>query len=152
MGLRQYLGLWSRYLVLHGVGSADYSTILQICPEEKKTFISCNICLLKYLSLSEFSKTKENQPWIFIGRTDAEAEAPVLTTTDVKSQLTGKDPDAGKDRGQEEKGMTEDEIVGWYHRFNGHESEQTLWAGDGQGRLVCCVYGVTMSRTWLAPE
>ena len=66
---------------------------------------------------------KGNQPWIFIGRTDAEAEAPILWPPDVKSQLTGKDPDAGKDWRQEEKGMTEDEIVGWHHWLNGHECE-----------------------------
>ena len=80
MGLHQYLGLWGRCLVLHGVGNAGYSTILQINPEEKRTFISCKISLLKYLSLSEFFKTKQNQSWIFIGRTDAEAEAPILAT------------------------------------------------------------------------
>ena len=65
----------------------------------------------------------------------------------MKSQLTGKDPHAGKDGGQEGKGMTEDEMVGWYHRFNGHESEQTLLTGEGQGSLVCCVHGVTISWT-----
>ena len=71
---------------------------------------------------------------------------------EAKNQLTGKDPDSEKDSGQEEKGMTEDEMVGWHHRFNGLESEQTLWTSNGQGSLVCCVYGVTMSRIWLAPE
>ena len=65
---------------------------------------------------------KGNQPWIFIGRTDAEAEAPILWSPNVKSWLSGKDPDAGKDWRWEEKGMTEDEMVGWYHRLNGHES------------------------------
>ena len=63
----------------------------------------------------------EDQSWVFIGRTDAEAETPTLWPTDAKSCLTGKDPDAGKDGGQEEKGRTEDEIVGWYHRLDGHE-------------------------------
>ena len=72
---------------------------------------------------------KANQPWIFIGRTDAEAETPILWSPDVKSQRTGKDPDAGKDWGQE-KGVTEDEMVGWHHRLNGHELEQTL--GDSK--------------------
>ena len=66
---------------------------------------------------------KGNQSWIFIGRTDAEAEALILWPPDVKSWLTGKDLDTGKDWGQEEKGMTEDEMVGWYHWLNGHESE-----------------------------
>ena len=66
-----------------------------------------------------------NQCWIFTGRTDAEAEAPILEPPDSKSRLTGKDPDAGKDWRQEEKGATEDEMVGWHHWLNGHESEQT---------------------------
>ena len=81
---------------------------------------------------------KGNQPWIFIGRTDAEAEAPILWPPDEKSRLFGKDPDAGKDWGQEEKGVTEDEMVGWHHRFNGPEFEQTLGNNVGQGSLVCC--------------
>ena len=66
---------------------------------------------------------KGNQPWIFIGRTDAEAEAPICWSSDVKSWLIGKDPDAGKDGGQEQKGMTEDEMVGWHHWFHGLEFE-----------------------------
>ena len=81
---------------------------------------------------------KGNQSWIIIGRTDAEAETPILYLPHVNSWLTGKDPDAWRDRGQEEKGMTEDEMVGWYHRLNGHEFEQALRAGDGQGSLACC--------------
>ena len=63
---------------------------------------------------------------------------PILWPPDVKSQLTGKDPDAGKDWGQEEKGMTEDAMVGWHHQFNGHEFEQTLGYTEGQGSLACC--------------
>ena len=82
--------------------------------------------------------SKGNQPWIFIGRTDAEAEAPKLWPPDAKSWLIGKDPNAGKDWGQEEKGMTEDEIVRWHHRRNGHEFEQTLGDNEGQGSLACC--------------
>ena len=81
---------------------------------------------------------KGNQPWIFIGKTDAEAKAPILWPPDVKSQLTGKDPDAGKDWRQEEKGMTEDEMVGWHHQLNGHEFEQTLGDSERQGGLACC--------------
>ena len=74
---------------------------------------------------------KGNQSWIFIRRTDAEAEAPVFWPPDAKNQLIGKDPDAGKDWRQEEKRMTEDEMVGWHHRLNGHESEQAPGLGDG---------------------
>ena len=81
---------------------------------------------------------KENQSWIFIGRTDAEAETPILRPPDAKNWPTGKDPDAGKDWRQEEKGMTEDEMVGWHHRLNKHEFEQAPWVGDGQGSLACC--------------
>ena len=81
---------------------------------------------------------KGNQSWIFIGRTDAKGEAPILWPADAKSRLIRKDPDAGKDWRQEEKGMTEDEIVGWHHWLNGHEFEQTLGDGEGQGSLMCC--------------
>ena len=81
---------------------------------------------------------KGNQPWIVIGRADAEAETPILWPLDVKSQLMGKDPDAGKDWGQKEKRTAEGEMVGWHHRLNGHEFEQTLGDSEGQGSLVCC--------------
>ena len=80
---------------------------------------------------------KGNQYWIFTGRTDAEAEAPILWPPDVKSQLLGKDPDAGKDWRWEEKGTTEDEVVGWHYWFNGHEFEQALGDSKGQRSLVC---------------
>ena len=79
-----------------------------------------------------------NQPWVFTGRTAPEAETPILLLRYLKSWLIGKDPDARKDRGQEEKGVTEDEMVGWHRQFNGHEFEQTPGAGDGQGGLACC--------------
>ena len=79
-----------------------------------------------------------NQPWILIVRPDAKAEAPILWPPDVKSQLIGKDPDAGKDWRQEEKWVTEDEMVGWHHWLNGHEFEQTPGDTEGQGSLVCC--------------
>ena len=81
---------------------------------------------------------KGSQPWIFIGWTDAEAETPILWPPDVKSWLFRKDPDAWKDWRQEEKGMTEDEMVGWHLWLNGHEFEQAPGVGDGQGSLVCC--------------
>ena len=80
---------------------------------------------------------KGNQSWLFIRETDSEAEAPILWPPDVKSWLTGKDLDAVKDWRQEEKGTTEDRIVGWYHRFNGHEFEQAPGDGERQGSLAC---------------
>ena len=81
---------------------------------------------------------KGNQSWIFIGRTDAEAKTPILWPPDAKNWPIWKDPDAGKDWRQEEKKMTEDEMVGWHHRLNGHEFEQAPGVGDRQGGLVCC--------------
>ena len=80
----------------------------------------------------------KDQSWVFIGRTDIEAETPILWPPDAKSWLIWKDPDAGKDWGQGEKGTTEDEMVGWHHQLNGHEFEWTLRVGDGQGGLMCC--------------
>ena len=78
------------------------------------------------------------QSWVFIGRTDAKAETPILWPPDAKSWLIWKDPDAGKDWGQEEKGTTEDELVGWHHRLDGHGFMWTPGVGDGQGGLACC--------------
>ena len=81
---------------------------------------------------------KGDQSWVFIGGTDVEAETTILWPPDGRSWLIGKDPDAGKDRGQEEKGTTEDEMVGWHHRLNGHGFGCTPGVGDGQGGLECC--------------
>ena len=80
---------------------------------------------------------KGNHPWIFTGRTDDEAETPILWQPDEKSRIIGKDPDAGKDWGHEEKEVTEDEMVGWHHWLNGHEFEQTQGYSEGQRSLVC---------------
>ena len=80
---------------------------------------------------------KGNQPWIFFGRNDAEAEAPILWPPDSNSWLTGKDPHAGKDWSQKEKRATKNEMVGWHHWFNGHELGQTPGGGEGQRTLVC---------------
>ena len=88
---------------------------------------------------------KRHQPWIFIGRIDAEAETLILWSPDAKSQLVRKDPDAGKDWKQEEKWMAEDEMVGWHHQLNGYEFEQALGDGKGQGSLLC-------SSTWGGKE
>ena len=81
---------------------------------------------------------KGNQPWIFTGRTVADTEAPILGPPGVKSQLIGKDPDAGKDWGQEEKGATKDKMVRWHHWLIGHEFEQPSGDSEGQGSLACC--------------
>ena len=81
---------------------------------------------------------KGDQSWVFIGRTDAEAETPVLWPPDAKIRPIGKDPDSGKDWGQEKKGTTEDEMARWHHWLNGCEFEWTSGVGDGQGGLACC--------------
>ena len=84
------------------------------------------------------SNPNENQSWIFIGRTDAETETPILWPPDVKNWLTGKDHNAGEDWRQEEKGTTEDEMVGWHHWLNGYEFQQAPEVGYGKGSLACC--------------
>ena len=81
---------------------------------------------------------KGNQPWMFPERTDDEAEVPTLWPPDMKNQLPGKDPDAGRHWRQEEKGTTEDEMAEWHHQFNRYEFQQTLGDGGGQGSLACC--------------
>ena len=93
---------------------------------------------------------KGNQSWTFIGMTDPEAKAPIPWPPDVKSWLIIKDPDAGKDWRQEEKGMMEDEMVEWLHWLNGHEFEQAPGVGDGRGSLVCCSPWGHKSQKWLS--
>ena len=110
---------------------------------EPKNWCSWTVVLEKTLeSLLDCKEIKPvnpngNQSWIFTGRTDAEAETPIIWPPDVKNWLIGKDPEAGQDWRQG-KVMTEDEMVGWHHRLNGHESEQALGVGDRQGSLMCC--------------
>ena len=98
------------------------------------------LVLEESLGLQEIKSVnpKRNQAWIFVGRTDAEAETPILWPPDVKNWFIGKDPGAGKDWKQEEKGTTEDEMVGWHHWLGGHEFEQALGVRDEQGSLACC--------------
>ena len=93
-----------------------------------------------------------NQSWIYFRRTDGEAETLIPWPPDVKNWLILKDPDAGKDGEQEKKGMTEDEMVGWHHRLDGHEVEQALVVSDGQGSQAYCnlAHGVAKSQTWLS--
>ena len=93
--------------------------------------------------------SKGSQPWIFVGKTDADAETPILWPPDMKNWLIGKDPDAGKDRRQEENRTTEDEMVGWHHRLNGHEFEQGPGVGNGQRSLLCySPWGHRVGRYW----
>ena len=92
--------------------------------------------------------SKGDQSWVFIGRTDAEAETPVLWLPHEKSWLIGKDPDAGRDWGQEEKGTTEDRMAGWHHRLDGLEFEWTPGVGDGQGGLACFMGSQRVERDW----
>ena len=94
--------------------------------------------------------SKGDQSWDFFGSNDAKAETPVLWPPHVKSWLIGKDSDAGRDWGQEEKGTPEDEMAGWHHQLNGHEFEWTLGVGDGQGGLACCDSWVAKSQTCLS--
>ena len=96
--------------------------------------------LLRVPGLQEITPVhpKGNQSWIFIGKTDAEAETPIFWPPDVKNWLIGKDPDTGKYWRLEEKGKTENKMVGWHHRLNGHGFGWTLGVGDGQGGLACC--------------
>ena len=92
--------------------------------------------------------SKGDQPWVFFGRNDAKAETPVFWPPHVKSWLIGKDSDAGRDWGQEEKGTTEDEMAGWHHWLDGREFEWTPGVGDGQGGLACCdLWGCKESDT-----
>ena len=91
-----------------------------------------------------------NQPWIFIGRANAEAEVPVLWPTAAKRWLIGKEPDARKDWRQKKKRVAEDEVVRWHHQLNGHEFEQTLEDSEGQGSLMCCSHGFSKSQTWVS--
>ena len=96
---------------------------------------------------------KGNQSWIFIGRTDAEVEAPVLWPPDVRSQLIGKNPDAGKDWRQEEKGMTEGEMVGWHHQLNAHEFEQAPGLVNDKEVWQAAVHGVTnIGHDWATEQ
>ena len=115
-----------------GAQNDSFYTILSL-------FFYWTICLAKLEAcLRENSISQGDQSWVFIGRTDVEAETLIAWPPNAKSWLIWKDPDAGKDWGREEKGMTEDDMVGWHHWLNGHEFGWTPGAGDGQGCLACC--------------
>ena len=114
---------------------SDWTTL-----DEVISHYGFDLCFLSTLNCKKIQPVhpKGDKSCVFIGRTDAKAETPILWPPHVKSWLIGKDSDAGKDWGQEEKGTTEDEIAGWHHRLNGHEFEWTPGAGDRQGGLACC--------------
>ena len=150
---RQHIKNQRHYFVNKGPSSQSYSFsnnhVWMWVLNYKESWVPNNWCLwtvllektlespLNYKEIKPVNP-KGNQTWIFIGRTDAETEAPILWPPDVKNWLIEKDPDAGKDWRQEEKGTTEDEMVGWHHQLDGHEFEQAPGVGDGQGSLVCC--------------
>ena len=151
---RQHIKKWRHYFAHKGPSSQNYgfssSHLWMWELDYKESWALRNWCfwtvvLEKTLESPLDSKEiqpvhpKGNQSWIFIDRTDAEAKAQLVWPPTVKNWLVGKDPDAGKDWRQEEKGITDDEMVGWHHRLNGHEFEQDLGVGDGQGSLACCI-------------
>ena len=140
------------YSSVHGILQARILGWVAMCfsrgssPPRDGTWVSC--LAGRFFTIWFTRKTQHlfKTKWImllkihydFFGRTDAEAETPILWPPDMKSWLIWKDPDAGKDWGQEEKGTTEDEMVGWHHWLNGHAFEWTLAVGDRQGGLACC--------------
>ena len=139
---------------IHSLGIHSSSILLFfICSSTEKLML-LNCCVGKDswepLDCKEIQPVnhKGNQSWIFIGRNDLEAETPILWPPDVKNRLIWKDADPGKDGRWVEKG-TEDEMVGWHHRLNGHEFECTLGVDDGQGGLACCSsWGCRVGHDW----
>ena len=149
---RQHIKKQRHFFAKKGPSSQSYgfsSSYVWMCElDQKESWAWKNWCfwivvlekLLRVLDSKEVKPVhpQGNQSWIFIGRTDAEAETPKLWPPVVKNWLIQKDPDAGKDWRWEKKGMTEDEMAGGYHWLDGRESEWTPGVGDGQGGLVCC--------------
>ena len=143
---RQHIKKQRHYFANKGPSSQSYVWMWEL--DYKESWVPKNWCFWTVVlekTLESPLDCKEiqpvtpegNQSWIFIGRTDAEAETPILWPPAVMNWLIGKDPDAGKNRRQEEKGKIEDEMVGWHHRLNGLEFEQAPGVGDGQGSLMC---------------
>ena len=161
---RQHFEKWRHYLVNKGPSSQGYSFscghvwMWELDCEESwapKNWCFWTVVLEKTLKSPLDHKEiqpvhpKGDQSWVFIGRTDAEAETPILWPPDAKSWLIWKGPDAGKDWGQEEKGTTEDEMVGWHHQLNGHGFGWNPKVGDGQGGLACCgSWGHRVEHDW----
>ena len=150
---RQHIKKQRRYFAYKGLPSQSYgfssSHVWMWVLDNKKGWVLKNWCLWTVvlektpespLDCKEIQPVhpKGDQSWVFIGRTDAKDETPILWPPHVKSWLIGKDSDAGRDWGQEEKGTAEDEMAGWHHWLDGHESEWTPGVSDGQGGLACC--------------
>ena len=150
--MRQHIKKQRHYFANKGLSSQAYgfssSAVWMWELDSKESWAQKNWCFWTVVlqkTLESPLDWKEIQPvhpkdqsWVFTGRTDVEAKTPILWPPDAKSWIIWKDPDAGKDWRQDEKGMTEDEIVGRHHRLNGHEFEWTPRAGNGQGGLACC--------------
>ena len=150
---RQHIKKQRHYFASKGLSSQNYgfssSHVWMWELDYKESWVPKNWCFwtvvlektlespLDYKGIQQVHP-KGNQSWVFIGRTDAEAETLILWPPDAKKWFIGKDPDAGKDWRQEKKGTAEDEIVGWHHWLDGHEFQQALGVGDGQGSLTCC--------------
>ena len=138
----QLLSLW-HYFANKGPSSQSYgfssSHVRMWELDYKESWVPKNWCFWTVvLEKTQPVHPKGDQSWIFLGRTDAEAETPILWQSVAKNWLIEKDPDAGKDWRQDEKGTTKHEMAGWHHLLNGHEFEQALGVGDGQGSLACC--------------
>ena len=129
-----------------------------MCTNRLKILLKCRFWITRSGLVESPLDCKEIQPvhsegdqsWVFFGRTDAKAETLILWQPHEKSWVIGKDPDAGRDWGQEEKGSREDEMAGWHHRLDGHELEWTPVVGEGQGGLACCDSRGRKSRTRLS--
>ena len=161
---RQHIKRQRHYFANKGVSSQRYSFssshVWMWQLEYKESWAPVNLCFWTVVlekTLRSPLDCKEIQPvhpkgkksWIFIGRTDAETETPILWPPHVKDWLIGKDPDVEKDWMQEEKGTTEDEMVRWHHQCEGHKFEQALGVGDGQGSLACCSpWGCRVVHDW----
>ena len=129
-------------IVMHGCESLDY----------KESWVPKNWCFWTVVLKKTFDSPLKISPvsWMFFGRTDVDAETPILWLPDAKNWLTGKDPDARKDWRQEENGMTEDEMVAWHHWLTGHEFEQASGDGEGKRILHAAIHVISRNQTQLS--
>ena len=161
---RQHIKKQRHYFAKKGLSNQSYgfsSSLIGMWELDHKKRLSAEELILLNVVLEESLDSplhcmeikavnpKGNQPWIFIGRTNVEAEAPIRWLPDVKNLFIRKDPDAGKDWMQEEKGTIENEMVGWHHQLSGHDFQQALGDGEGHGSLVCCSpWGRKVGHIW----